>query len=209
VLLVSGKEAKYYRVSENEITHLKSTSVELPNKHHKGGQSSVRFARLVVEKRDLYVKKMAETVMQYFTKNGKSEVETLILAGPGEMKAKVKAEVQHLFKIQMIETAEIKDNTIQDVVKKCDLRKDEQPELDKFHEMLRLNPDILTFGKKEVEKALKVNALQKVYISSEVELDGVELVMLRDEAFKRQYGMVGVRWFAYEQPETSEDELDE
>jgi peptide chain release factor subunit 1 len=35
-------------------------SVQLPKKHGRGGQSSVRFARIREEKRHAYVKKVAE-----------------------------------------------------------------------------------------------------------------------------------------------------
>lgn len=41
-------------------------SVDLPKKHGRGGQSALRFARLRLEKRHNYVRKVAEVAVQYF-----------------------------------------------------------------------------------------------------------------------------------------------
>jgi len=40
--------------------------VDLPKKHGRGGQSSVRFARIRVEKRHNYVRRVAELCTQFF-----------------------------------------------------------------------------------------------------------------------------------------------
>jgi peptide chain release factor subunit 1 len=45
-------------------------TVDLPKKHGRGGQSSVRFARLRVEKRHNYLRKVAETATQMFITQG-------------------------------------------------------------------------------------------------------------------------------------------
>lgn len=41
-------------------------SVDLPKKHGRGGQSAQRFARLRMEKRHNYLRKVAETAVQMF-----------------------------------------------------------------------------------------------------------------------------------------------
>jgi len=46
-------------------------SVDLPKKHGRGGQSALRFARLRLEKRHNYVRKVAETSTQMFITNDK------------------------------------------------------------------------------------------------------------------------------------------
>ena len=51
-----------------------------------GGQSSVRFARLRVEKRHNYVRKVAETAVQLYISNDKVNVTGLILAGSADFK---------------------------------------------------------------------------------------------------------------------------
>lgn len=50
-----------------EVLH--KMSVDLPKKHGRGGQSAVRFARLRLEKRHNYLRKVAELATQYFITN--------------------------------------------------------------------------------------------------------------------------------------------
>jgi len=59
-IVVDGNGALYGTLqgSTKEILH--KFSVELPKKHGRGGQSSVRFARLRVEKRHNYLRKVCE-----------------------------------------------------------------------------------------------------------------------------------------------------
>jgi peptide chain release factor subunit 1 len=48
--------------NNREILH--KVSVDLPKKHGRGGQSALRFARLRMEKRHNYVRKIAELAVQ-------------------------------------------------------------------------------------------------------------------------------------------------
>lgn len=62
-------------------------SVDLPKKHGRGGQSSVRFARLRVEKRHNYMRKVAELAQQLFIPSGQvPSIKGLVLAGAAELK---------------------------------------------------------------------------------------------------------------------------
>lgn len=67
-----------------EVVH--KITVELPKKHGRGGQSSVRFARLRMEKRHNYLRKVAELATQIFITNDRPNVSGLILAGSAEFK---------------------------------------------------------------------------------------------------------------------------
>jgi peptide chain release factor subunit 1 len=58
----------------------------LPKKHNKGGQSSVRFARLRLEKRNNYMRKVCETAVQCFITDDKINVKGLVLAGSADFK---------------------------------------------------------------------------------------------------------------------------
>eukprot|EP00961_Rhodomonas_salina_P157352 2118992-Rhodomonas_salina.1 len=61
-------------------------SVELPNKHGRGGQSALRFARLRLEKRHNYVTKVAEAAAQTFLAHNRLAVKGLVLAGAADLK---------------------------------------------------------------------------------------------------------------------------
>jgi peptide chain release factor subunit 1 len=64
-------------------------SVDLPKKHGRGGQSALRFARLRLEKRHNYVRKVAELTTSLFITNDRPNVSGLVLAGSAEFKQKL------------------------------------------------------------------------------------------------------------------------
>merc|ERR1712048_1132191 len=71
--------------SHREILH--KFSVDLPKKHGRGGQSALRFARLRLEKRHNYMRKVGELATQMFIPNGeKPNIKGLIVAGSAEFK---------------------------------------------------------------------------------------------------------------------------
>ncbi|BHF58042.1 Electron transfer flavoprotein alpha-subunit [Sparganum proliferum] len=68
---MDGNGALFGTLSGNTREVLHKFNVELPKKHGRGGQSAVRFARLRMEKRHNYVRKVAETAVQMFITNDK------------------------------------------------------------------------------------------------------------------------------------------
>ena len=62
----------------------------MPKKHGRGGQSALRFARLRLEKRHNYVRKVAEMATQLFVPDGqKPNIQGLILAGSADFKSEL------------------------------------------------------------------------------------------------------------------------
>lgn len=64
-------------------------SVDLPKKHGRGGQSALRFARLRMEKRHNYVRKVAELAVQHFITDDKVNVQGIVLAGSADFKTEL------------------------------------------------------------------------------------------------------------------------
>jgi peptide chain release factor subunit 1 len=64
-------------------------SVELPKKHNKGGQSSVRFGRLRDEACQRYIRKVGELATQQLIRNDKCIVDGIIVAGCADYKHKI------------------------------------------------------------------------------------------------------------------------
>lgn len=74
--------------NSREVVH--KFSVELPKKHGRGGQSALRFARLRLEKRHNYVRKVAESALAVFVNSqGVLNVEGIILAGSADFKTEL------------------------------------------------------------------------------------------------------------------------
>jgi peptide chain release factor subunit 1 len=85
-IIVNGDGCLYATVQGNTRNILHYFTVELPKKHRRGGQSSVRFARLRMEARHNYLRKVAELCTQFFITENKCNVKGLILAGSADFK---------------------------------------------------------------------------------------------------------------------------
>jgi peptide chain release factor subunit 1 len=86
-LIMDGNGALFGTVQGNHHEVLHKFSVELPKKHGRGGQSALRFARLRLEKRHNYKRKVGELATQFFVPNGQTpNITGLIVAGSAEFK---------------------------------------------------------------------------------------------------------------------------
>jgi len=86
-LIMDGNGSLYGTVTGSHREVLHKFSVELPKKHGRGGQSALRFARLRLEKRHNYVRKVGEIAVQQFIPDGeRPNIKGLIMAGSAEFK---------------------------------------------------------------------------------------------------------------------------
>jgi peptide chain release factor subunit 1 len=90
-IVIDGNGALFGVLAGNTRTVLHRVSVDLPKKHGRGGQSALRFARLRMEKRHNYVRKVAELSVQFFITNDKPNVSGLIVAGSADFKSELSA----------------------------------------------------------------------------------------------------------------------
>merc|ERR1719322_1888310 len=88
-IVMDGNGALFGTLQGNTRDVLHKFTVDLPKKHGRGGQSALRFARLRMEKRHNYVRKVAETAVQLFLTNDKANVSGLILAGSADFKTEL------------------------------------------------------------------------------------------------------------------------
>lgn len=85
-IVMDGSGTLFGTLQGNTKETLTKFTVDLPKKHGRGGQSALRFARLRMEKRHNYVRKVAEVAAQLFLTNDKPNVSGLILAGSADFK---------------------------------------------------------------------------------------------------------------------------
>lgn len=88
-IIMDGNGTLYGTLSGNTREVLHKITVDLPKKHGRGGQSALRFARLRMEKRHNYVRKVAELSVQFFIAQDKINVSGLVLAGMGDFKTEL------------------------------------------------------------------------------------------------------------------------
>lgn len=88
-IVMDGNGCLFGTLSGNTRDIVYKFSVELPKKHGRGGQSALRFARLRLEKRHNYVRKVAEAAVTVFISNNMPNVAGIILAGSAEFKTEL------------------------------------------------------------------------------------------------------------------------
>eukprot|EP00918_Siedleckia_nematoides_P052777 GHVU01115274.1.p1 GENE.GHVU01115274.1~~GHVU01115274.1.p1 ORF type:complete len:438 (+),score=66.16 GHVU01115274.1:166-1479(+) len=88
-IVMDGNGALFGTLSGNTREVLHKFTVDLPKKHGRGGQSALRFARLRMEKRHNYVRKVAEVAVQLYITNDRPNVAGLVLAGSADFKTEL------------------------------------------------------------------------------------------------------------------------
>ncbi|CAM9236395.1 unnamed protein product [Scytosiphon promiscuus] len=88
-IVMDGNGTLYGTLQGSTRDVLHKFSVDLPKKHGRGGQSALRFARLRLEKRHNYVRKVAEFATQFFITDNKCNCAGLVLAGSAEFKSEL------------------------------------------------------------------------------------------------------------------------
>ena len=88
-IVMDGTGALFGTLQGNTREVLHKFTVDLPKKHGRGGQSALRFARLRMEKRHNYVRKVAEVATTLFISNDKPNIAGMILAGSADFKTEL------------------------------------------------------------------------------------------------------------------------
>jgi len=88
-IIVDGSGCLYGYLQGSNKQVIQDFSVDLPKKHGRGGQSSVRFARLREEAYQHYIRKCCEGAINCFIKNDVPNIKGLILAGSANFKQKI------------------------------------------------------------------------------------------------------------------------
>ncbi|KAK2150419.1 hypothetical protein LSH36_406g02070 [Paralvinella palmiformis] len=88
-IVMDGNGALFGTLSGNTREVLHKFTVDLPKKHGRGGQSALRFARLRMEKRHNYVRKVAEVAVQLYITNDRPNIAGFVLAGSADFKTEL------------------------------------------------------------------------------------------------------------------------
>merc|ERR1719447_1594020 len=88
-LIMDGNGALFGTLQGTHREVLYKFSVDLPKKHGRGGQSALRFARLRLEKRHNFVRKVGELATQFFINVDKPNIAGLVMAGSADFKTEL------------------------------------------------------------------------------------------------------------------------
>lgn len=170
-VIIDGHGTLFATLQGNTPVILQNVSVDLPKKHGRGGQSSVRFARLRIEKRLAYVKKIAEICTSLFISNSKSNVDGLILGGLADLKHELKPLIdQRLSVLKIVDTNYGGKNGLNQAIELSDeFLKDvkylkEKKILQKFFDEINLDTGKYCYGYNATMAALESGAIEELIV---------------------------------------------
>jgi len=171
--------------SSREILH--KFSVDLPKKHGRGGQSALRFARLRLEKRHNYVRKVGEEATRMFITNDKPNVAGLIMAGSADFKNDLQKNDQ-LFDPRLaaivIKTVDVSYGGEPGFNQAIELSSDtlknvkfvqEKKLVTKYMEEVSLDTGKICFGYRDTVDALEAGAVEQLVVWENLDLTRFEL----------------------------------
>jgi len=162
-IIIDGNGTLYGTVCGNNQSVLHKFTVELPKKHRRGGQSSLRFARLRMEARDNYVKKVGELATHYFITNELPNVKGIILAGNADFKTELSNSNHFDFRLKKV------------IIQLVDIS---YGGLSGFHQAIELSADILDNVKLIEEKKLLNQYFNEMTLDSGKYCFGIKQTMM-------------------------------
>lgn len=183
IIFITGKRYEMYKIIESgthiESKKIASADVDLPNKHRKGGQSSVRFARLHDEREATYIKQIGELAVRLFMSNNNTQylIEKLAIVGPGDKKNMLAQDdlVKKYFKNNLIiqNIPDLTEQTISETISKskqwfkASHSNEEDDIITYVNHLINNNIDKLLFGLDEIKECLKTNEIEQLIITKE------------------------------------------
>mmetsp|Transcript_13265 Transcript_13265/g.24893 ORF Transcript_13265/g.24893 Transcript_13265/m.24893 type:complete len:463 (-) Transcript_13265:39-1427(-) len=186
-IVMDGNGSLYGTVqgSNREILH--KFSVDLPKKHGRGGQSALRFARLRLEKRHNYVRKVAEMATQLFVPDGqRPNVQGLVLAGSADFKSELMRSDLFDPRLQkiVVKMVDVSYGGLQGFNQAIELAADtlgsvklmkEKRLLQRYMEEISLDTAKYCFGVEDTFKALDLGAVEDLIIWENLDVDRIVL----------------------------------
>jgi peptide chain release factor subunit 1 len=186
-IIMDGSGSLFGTLAGNTRTVMHRMTVELPKKHGRGGQSALRFARLRLEKRHNYVRKVAELATQFFIQNDKPTVSGLILAGLADFKnelAQTDMFDQRLQRIivKIVDVSYGGDNGFNQAIELSqDTLRDvkfiqEKKLVTKFFDEIAIDSGKYCFGIRDTMSALEGGAVEDLIMFEDLELERVQML---------------------------------
>ena len=165
LLLVSSNYAKIYSVSLGEIEREKKLSIDIMNKHKKGGMSQARFNRL----RKGAIHAFFSEVMEVLQKMADEQI---ILAGPGTAKIQFKEMLPKNLMDKIVEIVDISIDDEKELLKKSIHMIRGREERKSLEAVLQLKEEILkdglaVYGVKDTLKAVKNGQVELLLIEKD------------------------------------------
>jgi peptide chain release factor subunit 1 len=183
LIVMDRREGDIALLKGKSIIPLTKTSSNVPGKTRAGGQSAQRFARLREGAAKDFYKKIGEMAKKEFL--GKKEIKGILVGGPGHTKNdfvdgnyitdQVKKKIIAMKDLSYTGEFGLKElvEKSQDVLAEEEIAK-EKKLMKEFFTKLATSPGEVSYGEKQVKKALEIGAVDILLLSEEVEDEKVD-----------------------------------
>lgn len=178
-IIIDGSGVLFAKLDGNHKEVLpNSFTVDLPNKHGRGGQSALRFSRLRMEKRHNYVTKVCEEAIKCFITNDLPNVKGIVLAGLAEFKHIVKDTLDPRLQKIIVTVLDIAYSNTNGLKQAIELSADKLTGLklydeitiiNKFFEHIQLDTGLYVYGQKSIDALLGCDAIQTLILWEDYE----------------------------------------
>jgi len=187
-IIVDGNGALFAIVQGNRQSILSRLSVSLPKKHRRGGQSSVRFARLREEARHNYLTKVSEMASKEFInpETNKCRVSGIVIAGAAEFKDHLNSSrLDPRLKAQVIAVTDIAYGFTQGLNQAVELTSEllknvslvrQKKLISKFFDEIAKDSKKICFGERDTMEALASGAVETLLVWENLDLIRCTLV---------------------------------
>ena len=170
LLLISSNYAKIFSVSLGKVEHEKKLSVDIMNKHKKGGMSQARFNRLRKGSIHAFFSEVIEALQ-------KIAEEQIILAGPGTAKTQFRDMLPKNLNDKIVETIDISINDEKELLKESIYLISKMEEQKSVETIKHLKEEILkdglaVYGAKETLQAVKNGQVELLLIEKDYKSRG-------------------------------------
>lgn len=185
-IIMDGNGALFGTLAGNTREVLHRLQVDLPKKHGRGGQSALRFARLRLEKRHNYLRKVSEIATQLYITNDKTNVTGLIIAGIADFKTELSQSdmFDPRLAVKILKIVDVSyggDNGFNQAIElSADVLRDvkfirEKKLLTKYFEEIALDTGKYCFGVRDTMQALELGAVESLIVFENLEINRYEL----------------------------------
>lgn len=185
LIAIDREEATFALLKGNKIEILDNITSGVPGKHRAGGQSARRFERVIEEMAHEFYKRVGDYASKYFLNI--PDLKGIIIGGPGPTKKEFYDGDYLHYQLRskilgIIDIGYADESGIYELVHRCDdLLKDvalieETKNMQEFLEKLAKGGEDVTYGFDDVIKYLENGSVEKVLISSDLDLYFVEMV---------------------------------
>ncbi|MHA1378922.1 MAG: peptide chain release factor aRF-1 [Candidatus Helarchaeota archaeon] len=165
-------------ISGNRKKIIESMGANIPGKHHAGGQSQRRYARLIEQAAHEFYVRAGEHINKEFLNR---DLNGIIIGGAGPTKEyfaksdyldyRLKEKILAIIDIGYSDEQGINDliKKSQDVLQNVQIMKEKQV-IQKFLSHLARDTGLVTYGEKEVRRALNIGAVDTLLLSEKVDI---------------------------------------